>query len=317
MLTVWTSRGRTIQFYLFFEIKMNEFIEWLRYNRGVSEYTIRNYSIALKLFDEYLKQIWNKWVEESEEIKMRHINGFVWEQRFLKWKNERTVNNYLSWIKLFLRFELIQWKDVESYNKVMFVKEHRKKIDALSEEDCVKLFEYFRNVKYKDETEELIKTRNLCIVSMFMYTGLRLSELSELKCKEIWEDMVIEGKGWKNRYISIHDDDLRLLRLYMLMRKDDSEWLFVSHCKWKKSSKLSKVTIETIIREWAKNAWIEAKVFPHKLRHTFATNLLRCNAPLPHIQKLLWHSNLTTTQIYLTVLNTEIKKTLNWLHRFC
>ena len=67
----------------------------------------------------------------------------------------------------------------------MYVKEHKKKIEALSEEECIKLFEYFKSVKCKNETEELIKIRNLAIVSLFMYTGLRLSELSNLKIKEI------------------------------------------------------------------------------------------------------------------------------------
>lgn len=295
---------------------MKEFIEWMRYNRGVSEYTIRNYKLGLRLLDEYLKKCYMKWIEESEEIKMRHIDGFVFEQRFIRKKSERTVNNYLAWIKLFLRFELIQWKNVENYNKIMFVKEHRKKIDALSEDDCVRLFEYFKSIKCKDETEELIKTRNLAIVSLFMYTGMRLGELANLKIEEIWEDMQLTGKWGKKRYISIHPDDMRIIRLYLLLRKDDSEWLFVSHSRWKDSNKLSRVSIEHIISDWAKKAWIQGRVFPHKLRHTFATNLLRCNAPLPHIQQLLGHDNLTTTQIYLTVLNSEIKKTQNSITRF-
>ena len=81
--------------------------------------------------------------------------------------------------------------------------------------------------------------------------------------------------------------------------------------------KLSNVSIEKIIKDGAvRKAWITGRVFPHKLRHTFATNLLRSNAPLPHIQQLLGHSNLTTTQIYLTVLNSKSRKTQNSITRF-
>ena len=271
---------------------------------------------ALALFDDYLKQIWHPGVEQCKDIKMRHIDGFVLEQRSFKHKEDRTVNNYLAAIKLYLRFCLIQWKRVEDYNKILFIKEHRRKIEALSEEECIKLFEYFRNVKCKDKREELIKIRNLCIISLFMYTWLRLSELSSLKKEEIWEDMNITGKGGKDRYISIHPDDLRIIKYYLFIRKDNSEWLFISHAKNCDNRKLSNVSIEKIIKDGAVRAWITSRVFPHKLRHTFATNLLRSNAPLPHIQQLLGHSNLTTTQIYLTVLNSEIKKTQNSITRF-
>jgi site-specific recombinase XerD len=72
--------------------------------------------------------------------------------------------------------------------------------------------------------------------------------------------------------------------------------------------------IENVIKKWWE--WIGIHLFPHKLRHTFATNLLRNNAKLPHIQKLLWHSSLDTTQIYLTVLDDELKETQKLLQRF-
>ena len=291
-------------------------MEWLKFNRGYSDYSIRNYLTWLNQLDTYLKIVYGWGVEECEKIKIRYINDFVREQILIRGMNERTVNNYLAWIKLYLRFFLIQWKDVENYSKIMYVKEHRKKIDALNEVECVKLFEYFKNVKAVSREEELIKVRNLVLVSMFMYTWLRLGELVNLKSEDIAEDMQIEGKWGKMRYISIHPDDLKLIEYYLFLRKDNSEWLFVSHQKGKESKKLSKVSIEHIISEWAKNAWITVPVFPHKLRHTFATNLLRCNAPLPHIQQLLWHANISTTQIYLTVLNSEIKKTQNSIHRF-
>jgi site-specific recombinase XerD len=87
---------------------LNEFSDWLKYNRNNSKYTIRNYMQALALFDDYLKQIWHPGVEECEDIKMRHIDGFVFEQRSFKHKGDRTVNTYLAAIKLYLRFCLIQ-----------------------------------------------------------------------------------------------------------------------------------------------------------------------------------------------------------------
>ena len=98
------------------------------------------------------------------------------------------------------------------------------------------------------------------------------------------------------------------------MRKDRCPYLLVSHSNNYESKKLSNVSIENIIREaWNK---IGVKVFPHKLRHTFATNLLRNGAKLIHIQQLLGHSNITTTQGYLSVLNSELQDTQMLVKRF-
>lgn len=80
--------------------------------------------------------------------------------------------------------------------------------------------------------------------------------------------------------------------------------------------KLSRNSVEKIISKGAEDAGITTKVFPHKLRHTFATNLLRSNAPLIHIQKLLGHSSVQTTEMYLTVLNSELADTQRLITRF-
>lgn len=295
---------------------IENFCEWLILNRGYSDKTVRNYRLALDLLDKYLKDLLIcGWVEECERIKIWHIESFIREQRSI-WKEIRTTNGYLSWIKLFLRYCMIEWYNVENYQKVMFTKERSRKIDALTDDEVVKLIDYFKSVKCENDNQVMIKTRNLIIVNLLLYTWLRVNELSNLKIDEVWEDMQIVGKGGKRRYLSIHEDDLRLIDLYTLLRKDKSEYLLVSHshnCEWKK---LSNVSIERIISKWAKSAWIEQSVFPHKLRHTFATQLLKAKANIYHISQLLGHSNLNSTQQYLTVLNCETKATLKMIPRF-
>ena len=211
---------------------------------------------------------------------------------------------------------MIQWYDVENYQKVVFTKEQKRKIDALNDDEVIKLISYFKSIKCKNDKEVMIKTRNLIIVNLLVYTWLRVNELSNLKIDEVGEDMQIIGKGGKRRYLSIHEDDLRLIDLYLFMRKDKSEYLLVSHSNNSDGKKLSNVSIERIVSRGAKLAWIEQDVFPHKLRHTFATQLLKQNANIYHISQLLGHVNLNSTQQYLTVLNCETKKTLKLIPRF-
>jgi site-specific recombinase XerD len=74
---------------------LKKFSDWLKYNRSCSDYTIRNYTLGLRLFNEYLKSL-SLSIEECESIKIRHIDQFIYEQRFFRKKNERTVNNYLA-----------------------------------------------------------------------------------------------------------------------------------------------------------------------------------------------------------------------------
>lgn len=286
---------------------MKEFKERLIISRWYSQLTADNYIRTMLLLDRYLKDISlnKRGVEESEEISLNDIEWFSRIER-LKWKSINTVNNYLSWIKIYLKFCYIKWKNVIDQKKILLIRCPRSKIEALTDEEAWRLFNYFKTVKCKNDNQELIKTRNLLICDLLLYTWLRVNELSNIKIIDLKEEMQIIGKWWVRRVVYFFPEDFRLINLYLSLRKDNNEYLLVNHSHNYKTKKLSNVSIENIIREWWKKIWIE--VFPHKLRHTFATSLLRKWVNLPSIQRLLWHQNLTTTQTYLTVLNRELKE---------
>lgn len=295
---------------------IDNFVNRLGENRWFAKNTVANYKRTVVLFDNYLKTVslWNRWVEQCEKIKLMDVNLFIQSQKNKK-KDNRTCNNYLACLKNFLRFCLIMWYNVEDYRKILYAREVKKKIDSLTDEECEKLMKYFRKIKCKNEKEELIKTRNLCIVQLLLYTWLRVSELASIKVKDVKRELQIIWKWWKRRVVFLYPEDLKMIDLYLFMRKKiDSEYLFVSHssnCEWKP---LSRVSIEKFIREWWKQIWID--VFPHKLRHTFATCLMRRKASLVHIQNLLWHSNINTTMTYLSVLNKDLEKTQRLVKRY-
>jgi site-specific recombinase XerD len=162
-----------------------------------------------------------------------------------------------------------------------------------------------------------MKTRNYLIVYMLVYTGVRVTELINIKVDDINDELIIKWKGWKYRPIKLFKDDLDLIKLYLFMRrKYKSDYLFISLSHNNMWEKISRVAVENIVRDGWIKAWIKTKIFPHKLRHTFATSLLRRNANLYHIKELLWHSSISTTQTYLSVVNSELAKTQSLLPRF-
>lgn len=297
---------------------IREYIERLRANRGFSENTIKNYNRTMVRFDKYLKKVSlnNRGANECENIKIHLIDSFIKNQR-IDGKDVRTCNNYLACIKLFLRYCLIQNKQVEDYRKLLFAKEPKKKIDALTDDEVKKLFSYFREIKAKNKKEEIIKTRNLVIMQLLIYTWLRVSELANLKVADIKEEMQIIGKGGKRRVVNLYKDDMELIDLYLYLRGNiKGEYLFISLSKNSLGNRLSTQSIEKIIREAGRACGINKKVFPHLLRHTFATNLLKGKANIYHIQQLLGHSSLAATQTYLTAFNDELRDTQKICHRY-
>lgn len=167
-------------------------------------------------------------------------------------------------------------------------------------------------LKADKTTDELTKVRNQCMCSLFLHTWLRVSELNALKTADLEEELQILGKWWELRVVYIFNEHIRILNLYLFLRKRkhiDSDYLFISHSNNSKWRRLSRSSIANIISDIAKKAGIEKNVHPHLLRHTFATNILRKWWNVYYIQRLLGHKNITTTQLYLDATNVDLVKT--------
>ena len=286
---------------------MKNFANRVIYNRWYAELTANNYVRTLKLFDSYMKQITfgSRWVHTPSLITLKDIDWFINTQR-IKWKDISTCNNYIAWIKIWLKYQSVMWVEVIDYRRILTARQPQKKIEALTKEEAKNLIEYFKSVPCEWWKQEVIKTRNFMICWLLIYKWLRVNELSSLKIEDIREELQIIWKGSKRRVIYLFKEDLDIIDLYLFLRKDNCPYLVVNHSSNYKTKRLSNVSIENIIKEWWKHIWV--KVFPHKLRHTFATNLLRSWVKLPYIQQLMWHSNIQTTQTYLSVLNEDLRE---------
>ncbi len=158
----------------------------------------------------------------------------------------------------------------------------------------------------KKEIEKIISsTNNLthrAIITFLYYAGLRISEVINLKSENIdfeRELIKVKGKGEKERIIFLHP---KIKQLFEFINYKKGI-LFKSN----RNQKYTKRTIQQIIKNSAKKAGIKKRVTPHMLRHSFATHLLEAGADIRHIQKLLGHSSLSTTQIYTHVAGKDIR----------
>ena len=164
---------------------------------------------------------------------------------------------------------------------------------VLNKDEITKMFESTINLKHR-------------LVLMFLYySGIRANELVNLK----WEDIDFQrgtihlktAKGDKERVVFFHEK-LKSFIEYFNLKKDG--FVFLSNF----GKRYNKRTVQNVVKNASRKAGISKKVTPHILRHSFATHLLEAGADIRHIQKLLGHSNLQTTQIYTHVANKDIKK---------
>jgi len=292
---------------------LQEFYVYLEKNRCYSERTISNYRKILKSFNSYLIQKRKRSIDDCEKINVLDVEAF-YRWMINKWNTIRSCNVYLSCIKSYIRYCWMKWKNVINENIILRWKEEDKKIECMKDENTKKLLNYIENLR--SIRWNIVDFRNFCLVWLFIYTWLRVSEIVNLRTKDIGEQIDIVWKWKKIRTINLFKEDLDVINDYLKLRKDKSEYLFItlsSNYYWKK---LSTNRVEEIVRNYWKEAWLDEKIRPHKLRHTFATNLLRSWMKIEYIQKLLGHRSILTTQIYLTVENYEIRKAQENIKRF-
>lgn len=162
--------------------------------------------------------------------------------------------------------------------------------------------------------------RDRTILEMFYSSGLRVSELTELKLGNVFrKDQVILvfGKGSKERVVPYSDDAAEFLHQYIdrirhsLLRQGDfNDFVFINN----RGQKLTRQGVWKKLKEFTNLAGISKEISPHKLRHTFATHLLEGGADLRSVQMLLGHASINTTEIYTHVEQQAIKREFEQKH---
>lgn len=163
--------------------------------------------------------------------------------------------------------------------------------------------------KYRIE----ILLRNVIILELLFSTGMRVSEISNLRIKNVdlsTNTIYIFGKGSKERIMCIAEHITELIRQYLDIRKYDSQYVFTN----KLGNNYSEQSIRNMVNDYTKAVGVEMHITPHMFRHTFATALLDEDVDIRYIQQLLGHSSIVTTQIYTHISTKKIRHILEDKH---
>ena len=162
--------------------------------------------------------------------------------------------------------------------------------------------------------------RNLTILETLYGSGLRVSELINLKISDLHFDenlLLITGKGNKQRLVPLGGVCKQKLKVYLEevrihvpVKKEYQDIVFLNQ----HGRQLTRAMIFTIVRQTAANAGMEKKISPHTFRHSFATHLLENGADLRSIQLMMGHENITTTEVYMHLDTQHLSKSLQAFH---
>ena len=272
----------------------------------------KNYS--KKTFENYDRDI-NKFFRFLKEYKINDIKKITKETirlYFLKQKNNnisnRTLGRYYSSLNSFFIYS-IEHEYIES-NPLKFIDypKYTKKVpEYIYESQLEKLL----NEKTSENIE--IELRNKLIINLLLDTGVRVSELVNIKVFDIdIEERIIKvfGKGSKERFVFFTSKTKEILVTYLSKRNEKAivDNLLINY----KGEKLTERSVQKIIKLVGEKIGLD--IHPHLLRHTFATDLLNKGADIRMIQELLGHENLDTTQIYTHVSNSRVKEVYDDSH---
>lgn len=284
---------------------IRDFLRHCRVSRGYSPNTLRNYRMYLAAFGGWAEA--NK-IDDMEKLTSEDVEEF---QLFLQESKERgakTVNYYLIALRLLCKYLLSRDLAVLAPERITLAKTPARQVHFLETEEVERL----RQAPVGDDLNTL---RDRAILEVLYSTGLRVSELVSLKRSHVNlknGEFSIRGKGQKVRPVFLSDSAKLALKFYLAARRDGNAILFIRHRKSidqdEEATALTARSIQRLLKYYGALAGIVKPLTPHKLRHSFATELLRNGADLRAVQELLGHSSITTTQVYTHVTNKNLKE---------
>ena len=284
---------------------INEYLKYLKIDKGYSDNTIYSYKHDLNKF---LKYFGNININLINEDKLKKYVKYLNEINL----NTKSISRNISCIKSFYKFLIINKYIDNNVSDSIYIPKVRKKLPNTLTIDEI---EMILDIKLTDN----FSYRNKAILELMYATGLRVSEVVNLKLQDIDlnEDIIrIFGKGSKERIVPIGDYAKDYVEEYLykyrtsMLKQEKCESLFINN----HGKKMTRQAVFKIIKKQAFLKGIKKDITPHLIRHSFATHMLKYGADLRTIQELLGHSDISTTQIYTHVTNEELKKNYKEYH---
>jgi len=269
---------------------IDRFIRHLEFERRLSPLTCKNYRRDLETLAAYCEQ---SGVGEWKDLDSEHVRAFS-ASCFRKGLSARSIQRRLSAARTFFRYLIREHEVKKSPMTSVSAPKGKKRLPGNLDAD--------RMARLLDiPGDGAIVDRDRAILELLYSSGLRLAELTDLNIGDVdmHEATVhVTGKGNKDRIIPVGRQALKALRRWAITRADlanaDEKALFVSN----RGSRISTRSVQSRVKHWAKHQGIDANVYPHLFRHSFATHVLESSHDLRGVQELLGHANISTTQVY-------------------
>ena len=281
-----------------------DFERFLKYERNYSVHTIRAYMNDLTEFEDFLIDA----STEIENVNSKIIN--LYSLNLYTKNSKSTVSRKLTTLRSFFNFMVRRGNQKQNPAKLIPLPKKENKLPVFLSVD-----EVFKLIDSIDQ-EGILPLRDLAIIELLYSSGLRVSELTNIKVLDIdhRENFVkVSGKGNKERVVPFGSNAREVILQYLRRRielKPKDDFLFLNN----RGSGLTTRSIERIVKKYGLLSGISKKISPHALRHTFATHLLGGGADLRSIQELLGHSSLSTTQRYTHTSIEQIMKIYDKTH---
>ena len=286
-----------------------DYLHYLKVERGLSENTIASYGIDLKLFLEYLR--------ENEIPSFKQVNKEVIVNYMQAEKNNNKANSSIlrsvSSLRKFFQY-LAQEKIIEK-DPMLLIDTPKKKqhlTQVLTKEEVEKLL-------HSPNTGQVLGLRDRAMLELMYATGLRISEIINLKLEDLHLTMgtlQTLGKGHKERIVPVGDEAIKWINRYLeearpkLLKQKRSNYLFLNF----HGNNLTRQGVWKNLKAEVRKAGIQKNITPHTLRHSFATHILENGADLRIVQELLGHADISTTQIYTHLSNKQLADIYNRAH---
>ena len=287
-----------------------DYSHYLKIERGLSSHTIQNYIRDVKKLISFIdkKKITCTPIEINEDL----IQQFIYE--IAKEISPRSQARIISGLRSF--FDYLIFENYRASNPTDLIETPKigvKLPDTLSEQEINSLISAIDLSKVEGE-------RNRAMLETMYSCGLRVSELIDLKISDLFFDegfIKIVGKGNKERFVPIHSSAQNYIMLYMneirtqlTIKKGFEDTLFLN----RRGKSLSRQMIFMILKALAIKINLNKKISPHTFRHSFATHLLKNGADLRAIQQMLGHESITTTEVYVHLDTSYLKKIVEKYH---
>ncbi|TQR17406.1 tyrosine recombinase XerC [Psychrobacillus soli] len=284
--------------------KLHSFIAYIQLEKNYSNLTIREYEKDIKQFIHFLEVEGVNNLNDVEYVHARLYVTNLYDEQLARTSISRKISSIRSFYKFLHREYNIR---DDAFQSLYHPKKETKLPHFFYEEEMEKLFE-------GNKASDPLSIRNMAILELLYATGIRVSELTSIELRHIDSNygvVRVMGKGRKERYVPVGDFALSAVEDYVLnsrtklMKKTSHPYLFVNN----RGEHLTTEGVRYILNGMMEKASMHSTIYPHMLRHTFATHLLNNGADLRSVQELLGHSHLSSTQVYTHVTKEHLRKT--------